>query len=83
MMRSDEKQLKMMLSQIRILEELQSQNYNIERQNEINEYRDEAVKLTTQIEQSKIQLSKTKDTAEKFKSFMEMPEYEEPLRGYR
>ena len=82
-LKNDEKQLKLMLSQIRIMEEQQSHNYTIDRQNEINEYRDEAVELTTQIEQTKIQLSKTEDTAEKFKSFMEMPEYEEAPRGYR
>lgn len=64
--KSDVKQLKMMLVNIQIWEDFQNQGYTNDRQQALDEAKEEAIKLTTQIEQTKVRLSKTQDTTEKF-----------------
>ena len=65
-LKSDEKQLKIMLANIQIWEDFQNQGYTNDRQQALDEAKEEAIKLTTQIEQTKVRLSKTQDTTEKF-----------------
>ena len=56
----------MMLVNIQIWEDFQNQGYTNDRQQALDEAKEEAIKLTTQIEQTKVRLSKTQDTTEKF-----------------
>ena len=48
-LKSDEKQLKMMLANIHIWEDFQNQGYTNDRQQALDEAKEEAIKLTTQI----------------------------------
>ena len=78
-----ERQLKMMLSTIQILEDGLENNPNRKKQQTLEDMQSEALKQTRYVEELKAQLSKTKDTAEKFKSYMQMPMYEQKPRWYR
>ena len=74
-----ERQLKMMLSTIQILENGLRNNPDRKSQQTLE---DKALKQTRYVEELKAQLSKTQDTAEKFKSYMQMPVYEQKPRCY-
>ena len=63
-----ERQLKMMLSTIQILENRLRNNPDRKSQQTLEDMQDEALKQTRYVEELKAQLSKTRDTAEKFKS---------------
>ena len=70
---TNEIQLRTMRRQIRMLEEWQSQQFTDDRQRDIEATQEDFLRLTKETEELKAKLAKTKDTAEKFKSFVKMP----------
>ena len=75
-------QLKMMLFTIQILENGLRNNPDRKSQQTLEDMQDEALKQTRYVEELKAQLSKTQDTAKKFKLYMQMPMYEQKPRWH-
>ena len=77
------KQIKNFMLTMKLLEERQQERYCPERQAEIEDLQNEVLELTEETEQLRVRLDKTKETAEKFQSFMQMPTYREFPAGRR
>ena len=73
----------MMMLNIYTLKRFQSDKPDRQGQKALEDLQDETVRQTEQLEKLKVKLTKTKETASKFQSYLEMPEYQDPPRGYR
>ena len=78
-----EHQIRMMMLNIYTLKRFQSDKPDRQGQKALEDLQDETVRQTEQLEKLKVKLTKTKETASKFQSYLEMPEYQDPPRGYR
>ena len=73
----------MMMLNVYMLERLRRDNPERQGQKALEDLQDETIRQTEQLEKLKVKLSKTKEMPSNFQSYLEMPEYQEPPRGYR
>ena len=76
-----EQQQKIIMAQIKTMERLQKLCPELGSQTELKELQEMILHSTHELEQLKIQLAKTKNTADNFKSFIAMPQYKNPPLG--